>query len=318
MMTQRRRRAALVARVLAVFLAGCQTLPGWMVVQGKAETSDDRHFDNAPVARAASPRVLPKAPKALRWSGGRSADEVQAWAQANGTQALLVRQRGQVVCEGYFNGFARASIGTSCSVAKSLVSALIGIAISEGGIADVDQPITRCLPELLGNDPRFAAISVCHLQQMRSGIAFDQGYDTPFSETSRFYLGSSLAAQVTKLRTARPPGHTYLYQSGDTQLLAMSVARAVRQPIAAYAQAKLWQPKGAEVGAIITRGSSNVFAGLGVADPEAHVLKAGFMTRIRDVVNDQGLTQTEAAKRPGLSQPDVSRPMRGQFRDASV
>ena len=68
----------------------------------------------------------------------------------------------------------------------------------------------------------------------------------------------------------------------------------------------------------ITRGGKNVFADLGFADPETHLLKAGLVTRIRTIISDSGMNQTEAAKRMGLSQPDVSRLQRGQFRDVSV
>jgi predicted XRE-type DNA-binding protein len=69
---------------------------------------------------------------------------------------------------------------------------------------------------------------------------------------------------------------------------------------------------------IIKRGSKNVFADLGHADPETHVLKAGLVTRIGDIIGAAGLNQTDAAERMGLSQPDVSRLLRGQFRDLSV
>jgi predicted XRE-type DNA-binding protein len=68
----------------------------------------------------------------------------------------------------------------------------------------------------------------------------------------------------------------------------------------------------------IKRGSKNVFADLGYADPETHLLKAGLVTRIREIIGESKLTQTEAAERMGLSQPDVSRLLRGQFRDVSV
>ena len=68
----------------------------------------------------------------------------------------------------------------------------------------------------------------------------------------------------------------------------------------------------------VKRGSNNLFADLGYADPETHLLKAGLVTGIRDIIGESGLTQTEAAERIGLSQPDVSRLLRGQFRDASV
>jgi predicted XRE-type DNA-binding protein len=71
-------------------------------------------------------------------------------------------------------------------------------------------------------------------------------------------------------------------------------------------------------GTTIKRGSQNVFADLGFPDAETHLLKAGLVTRIRDTISEQKLTQTEAAKRMGLSQPDVSRMVRGQFREISV
>lgn len=68
----------------------------------------------------------------------------------------------------------------------------------------------------------------------------------------------------------------------------------------------------------ITRGTKNVFADLGFPDAETHLLKAELVTRIQGVITAQELTQVAAAKRMGLSQPDVSRLLNGQFRDVSV
>lgn len=68
----------------------------------------------------------------------------------------------------------------------------------------------------------------------------------------------------------------------------------------------------------IKRGSQNLFADLGYSDPETHLLKAGLVTRIREIISNSKLNQTEAAQRMGLSQPDVSRLLRGHFRDVSV
>ena len=68
----------------------------------------------------------------------------------------------------------------------------------------------------------------------------------------------------------------------------------------------------------IKHGGKNVFADLGFADPETHLLKAGLVTRLREIISESKLTQVEAAERMGLSQPDVSRLLRGQFRDVSV
>lgn len=68
----------------------------------------------------------------------------------------------------------------------------------------------------------------------------------------------------------------------------------------------------------IKRGSQNLFADLGYADPETPLLKAGLVTRIRKIISESKLNQTNVGKRMGLSQPDVSRLLRGQFREVSV
>lgn len=68
----------------------------------------------------------------------------------------------------------------------------------------------------------------------------------------------------------------------------------------------------------IDHGTGNVFADLGMPDPESHLLKAQLVARLASVLKDQGLTQADAAQRVGVSQPDISRLLRGQFRDISV
>ena len=68
----------------------------------------------------------------------------------------------------------------------------------------------------------------------------------------------------------------------------------------------------------IERGSGNVFADLGLPDADAHLVKAELISRIDDIVRARGITQTEAARLLGLSQPDVSRLFRGDFREYSL
>jgi CubicO group peptidase (beta-lactamase class C family) len=231
-------------------LYGCSTLPLWMVVQGKAEITDHRHFDNAPVARAPVPSTLPGtppgAPVVLRWPGGLSAEAAAAQLAERDTVALLVLRRGGLVHEEYFNGFNRDTLGSSFSVAKSVVSLLIGVAIAEGHIQGVDDPVTRYLPELLVQEARFGQITLRHLLLMRSGIDFQESYNVPWSQAARFYLAPDLKAEVARLRIKTPPDQAYSYQSGDTQLLGMALERAVGTSLAAYLQHRLWQPMGAE------------------------------------------------------------------------
>ncbi len=242
--------AKAIALSAALALTACGSLPPvWMITQGRSAITDHQHFDNAPLARAAVPSPLPAAAAAsasMRWPGGRSEASLNQWLTETGTVALVVIRRGEVVQERYFNGYARDSIATSFSMAKSVVSALIGVAIAEGHIASIAEPVTRYLPELLNNDPRFEQVTLAHLLRMRSGIAFDEGYGSPFSEAARFYLTADTKAEVAKLRIASEPNQAYKYSSGDTQLLGMALERAVGEPLARYAERKLWQPMGAE------------------------------------------------------------------------
>lgn len=68
----------------------------------------------------------------------------------------------------------------------------------------------------------------------------------------------------------------------------------------------------------IRRGSENVFADLGYADSEMHFVKARLVSRLQNLISEKSLTQSQAAEIMGIGQPDVSRMLRGQFRDFSV
>jgi predicted XRE-type DNA-binding protein len=68
----------------------------------------------------------------------------------------------------------------------------------------------------------------------------------------------------------------------------------------------------------ITKSSGNVYADLGIKSPQEHALKAELVRQIAAALKDQELTQTEAAKRLGVAQPDVSKMLKGHFRQFSV
>lgn len=233
----------LVAAGGALFAARELVAP-WAVVQGKSIVAGWHPFDSAPIARAADPRPLPSAPAPLRWPAATGATP-DAWLAERGTVALLVVRDGALIHERYFGGFARETEGNGFSVAKSVVSVLVGIALHDGHITSLDEAVTRRLPELQHQDPRFGAITLRHLLAMRSGIAFDENYTSPWSDVARFYVSRDLAAQVRTLKVAAGPDRRFAYASGNTQLLAMALERAVGEPLARYAERKLWQPMGA-------------------------------------------------------------------------
>jgi len=238
-------RLLLAAGAVAT-LSACATLPPWMMVQGRAAISDHRHFHNAEIAPAATPRALPALEAPPRLPAPRNGESLESALERNGTVAFIVVQHGRVVWERYFNGHRRDSIATSFSVAKSVISLLLGQAIADGKVASVDEPITRYLPELRERDPRFERVRLRDLLQMRSGIAFDEDYQKPWSDAAVFYLTPDLRAAVHGLHIEVEPDTRFKYSSGDTQLLGMAIERAIGQPLARYLEQRLWQPMGAE------------------------------------------------------------------------
>lgn len=239
----------LSALALAATLAGCSTLPLWMLAQQRSTITDHEHFTNAPIPASRRPSPLPVATPALALPALTSSETMEQLMERQGTVALLILRDGRVVYERYFNGRERDTLLTSFSMAKSVVALLLGQAIRDGHVRSVDDPVTRYLPELAQQDARFGQIRLRDLLAMRSGIAFEETYTRPWSDVTVFYLTPNLARAVAGLRVAEPPDQRYRYSSGDTQLLGMAIERATGRRLHQLVTDGLWQPMGAEMDA---------------------------------------------------------------------
>jgi hypothetical protein len=122
---------------------------------------------------------------ALDSAGGTEVTEpLDRFLADTGTSAFLVVRDDALLYEGYFNGYDRESTQTSFSVAKSFVSALVGIAIREGHIGSVDDPITEYVPEL--EAPGMDEVTIRHLLMMSSGLKYSgEGGGGGHSATTR-------------------------------------------------------------------------------------------------------------------------------------
>lgn len=166
--------------------------------------------------------------------------------KANNTVAFMIIRNDTILFEKYYRGRNQESYVPSFSAAKSFISALVGIAIADGSIKSVDQPITDFLPELINNDERFSKITIEHLLNMRSGILFKESYVNPFGNVAKSYYGRNLLGQLKKLKIKTEPDHEFEYVSENTQLLAFIVERATGKKIPEYLQEKIWKPLGME------------------------------------------------------------------------
>lgn len=172
--------------------------------------------------------------------------DLESFLADNATQAFLVIQGDRILYEKYLGGARRDSVVTSFSEAKSFTSALVGIAIAEGHIQSVDDPITKYLPELQARDPRFGAITVKHLLMMSSGIRY---VEYPFfsgDNAKTYYYPDLRRLALEETRIVQAPGEEFLYNNYHPLLLGLLLERATSTPVAQYLQEKLWTPLGME------------------------------------------------------------------------
>jgi CubicO group peptidase (beta-lactamase class C family) len=162
---------------------------------------------------------------------------------STGTTAFIIIKDDTVLYEKYFNGYQRDSIGTSFSMAKSITSALIGVAIDEGLIASVDDPITRYIPELKEKDFRFDNITIKNLLTMSSGLRYvEEGL--PWSDDTRTYYDTNLRSLALSSKIEEAPGKRFHYNNYNPLLLGMILERVTHKPVSQYLEDKIWKPLG--------------------------------------------------------------------------
>ena len=135
---------------------------------------------------------------------------------------------------------------TSFSVAKSVVSALVGRAIAGGRIGSVDDAIVTYLPELAGRN--LDGVTIAHLLEMASGIRYDGGGSggTPFQDDAKTYYEPDLRRLALAVERAGPPGSQWQYNNYHPQLLGLILERTTGMSVSDYLSQELWKPLGME------------------------------------------------------------------------
>lgn len=169
---------------------------------------------------------------------------------ANQTTAFIVVRDDTLLYEQYFNGTGHDSINTSFSVAKSFLSTLIGIALDEGRLRSVNDPVTDYVPELRGRG--LDAVTIRHLLDMSSGIRYREADQFPrfldgWSDEYRSYYFPNLRRMgLEVVPDGTRPGEFFHYNNLHPLLLGLILERTTGQSVSAYLEEKLWKPLGME------------------------------------------------------------------------
>ncbi|PJZ30688.1 serine hydrolase domain-containing protein [Leptospira kmetyi] len=166
------------------------------------------------------------------------------------TDALVVVKNDKVVLEKYGKNSGRNSVYSVFSVSKSIVSTLIGIAIEEGKIRSVDDPVIEYIPEL--KNKGLDSLTIRDLLLMSSGIDYQRIEDTfflfiPFSPDIQTFYGNDLRGIVSTLKAGKNPiGASFNYNDYYPILEGIILERATNMSVSLYTQKKIWEPMGME------------------------------------------------------------------------
>lgn len=158
--------------------------------------------------------------------------------------AILVARHGQLVYERYYHGYGIDTPHDVRSVTKSITALLTGMAVDDGALLNVDQPMMAYLneayPELDGN----ADISIRHLLTMSSGLDCDDRDRQSEGQEDRMYRQGDWLEYFLALDVVAPPGQQSAFCSGGVIALGRVLAEATDQPLDRYAQQRLFEPLG--------------------------------------------------------------------------
>jgi CubicO group peptidase (beta-lactamase class C family) len=217
----------------------------------------DRVFESRAVPRSGAVWDLP------RQSGlampadsfeGQSYDYAQ-FAERTRTNAMLVLRHGRIAFEDYRNRSDDQTRFLSMSMAKTVTSLLVGIALHDGKIASLDDPAMKYVPELKGSG--YDGVTIRQILQMRSGTDYEERYDFgahpsfagQLHEQAIVLNKMRFAAGALETHRKNPPGSTFNYATLDTMVLGWLLENATGQKLEDYTRDKLWGPLGAEADA---------------------------------------------------------------------
>ncbi|GGM32771.1 hypothetical protein GCM10012275_00230 [Longimycelium tulufanense] len=244
-------------RVLVVLAAALTAFPLSLLRAGSASADTVtglftcNPFKSYDVRPAVKPLELKSDPKPLdvRYSYRGAARTLDDLLNRTGTESFLVLHGDKLVSERYFRGNSRSTVSNSDSVAKSIVSAAVGVAVGEGAISSVHDPVTKYVPELKGSG--FDGASIRDVLHMASGIEWQELQKSYFDPTNsatfnqiRLTLGTPATEIAQQAKRAEAPGTHFNYASIDTFVLSWVVSRATHEPFARYLQDRIWQPAG--------------------------------------------------------------------------
>ena len=187
--------------------------------------------------------VIPSAASDDRTVTQNALDEAVVYAEEFNSYALIVVHRGEIQLEWYADGREADDLTESQSMHKTVMGLFIGIAMEDGYIESVNDPVSKYIEEWRG-DPR-GDTTLKNVLQMSSGLGRYPFGLNPFSgDMNWLYSGYSTEPLLNAPNANWGQGEKYEYNDLNAELLGLIIERASGKRYADYLEEKLWRPMG--------------------------------------------------------------------------
>jgi CubicO group peptidase (beta-lactamase class C family) len=206
-------------------------------------------FPTRTIEAGGDPLPLPSRPadfSSFSFEAGGETYDLDRFIEDTRIAGLLVLKNGEIALERYALGNNASSRWVSYSISKSVVSLLMGAALRDGYIRDLEDSVADYLPILEGTV--YEAVTLRDALQMASGVEWTDGYnalDTNFNRSLTMPTLEQLRGLGARERVA-VPGERFNYNSAETHLLGTVLRAAIGNNLATYLSQKIWRPFGME------------------------------------------------------------------------
>ena len=210
----------------------------------------DKIFPTREIKASKNPKPLKRNIKTLPETFFFEGEEknLQEYLDYFWSDGMIVLHKNEMVYENYWLGNNENKRHISWSVAKSFISALVGIAYEEGLIDSLDDPVTKYLDDF--KETGYDDVTIKDILQMSSGVLFNEDYADYDSDINRFgravATGTSMRDFSKTLTREREPGTYMHYVSINTQVLGFLLQEVTNKSISQYLYDKIWNPLGME------------------------------------------------------------------------
>ncbi|MDX1628229.1 MAG: serine hydrolase [Fulvivirga sp.] len=238
------------ALLLLAYLPACQsTYVGRYIAWNNSDISDHEKFPKRALIKSEDPFIYPERHYEIEAfsytaNGRHKAMPPAQFLEETNTTALIVIKNDSIYYEGYGSGYERGSINTSFSIAKSVTALLIGIALDQGLIESIEDPMIKYLPELKSNDPQ-GSVTIRHLLMMQSGFYYID-HDLPWGDKPKNYYKPNLRERAYNVQITETPGTEWQYMGYNPILCGMILEKVTHQSVTAFFEEEVWKPMGAE------------------------------------------------------------------------